>query len=80
MRNAVARTRTAHPVARPTRPGQAGRSNHALFASALVALIAASVGLFLLTRPGAGGSAAGSEHSLGVATAPVVVEEWSDFE
>jgi hypothetical protein len=51
-----------------------------LLASVLVVLVAAGVGLFLLARPGQSGPATGSEHSLGEATAPVVVEEWSDFE
>jgi hypothetical protein len=47
----------------------------ALVASAAVALFVAGVGLLLLTRSGTGSFAAGSEHSLGSATAPVVVEE-----
>ena len=56
------------------------RSVYALVVSAAVFLIAASIGLFLVTRSGSSSPAAGSEHSLGVAAAPVVVEEWSDFE
>jgi hypothetical protein len=51
-----------------------------LLVSALVVLVAAAIGLFLVVRPGQSGPATGSEHSLGEATAPVVVEEWSDFE
>jgi hypothetical protein len=46
----------------------------------LLALIALGVATFLLTRPGSGGPANGTDHSLGLATAAVVVEEWSDFE
>jgi hypothetical protein len=53
---------------------------YALVASVAVVLFVAGVGLVLLTRSGTGSFAAGSEHSLGSATAPVVVEEWSDFE
>jgi hypothetical protein len=51
-----------------------------LLASVLVVLLAAGIGLFLVFRPGQSAPATGSEHSLGEATAPVVVEEWSDFE
>jgi hypothetical protein len=51
-----------------------------LLVSAVVVLVAAAVGLFLVARTGQSAPATGSEHSLGAATAPVVVEEWSDFE
>jgi hypothetical protein len=76
MQTVVARTRRAPHVARPFH----FRSVYPILASAAVFLIAVSIGLFLMTRSGPTSPAAGSEHSLGIAAAPVVVEEWSDFE
>jgi hypothetical protein len=46
-----------------------------------VALFALGLGvLLLLARPVGGAKAIGSEHAVGSASAPVVVDEWSDFE
>jgi hypothetical protein len=55
-------------------------SNRALLAAVVVGLFAAVLAVVLVTRSGATRPADGSEHSLGVASAPVVVDEWSDFE
>ncbi len=76
MRTAVARNRRTRYALNPGH----NRSVYALLAGAAVLLIAASIGLLLMTRSSTSSSAVGSEHSLGVAAAPVVVEEWSDFE
>jgi hypothetical protein len=44
-------------------------------------LVAVGSAAFLMTRLSAGRTeAAGTEHGLGAVAAPVVVEEWSDFE
>ena len=51
-----------------------------MLGGALIVLAALVAGVLLVVQPGAVSQASGSEHSIGSATAPVVVEEWSDFE
>ena len=51
-----------------------------LIGSLLLVLVAIGAGLVLATRSVARSAQTGSEHAIGSATAPVVVEEWSDFE
>jgi hypothetical protein len=81
MRNsAVADRPRSRKSVLPRSTHAAPRSNQILLTSVLVVLVAAGIGLFLVFRPGESAPATGSEHSLGEATAPIVVEEWSDFE
>jgi hypothetical protein len=61
-------------------PPPAASSTLVRLGGLLVLLLALGMGMLLLARPGARTNATGAEHSLGSATAPVVVEEWSDFE
>jgi protein-disulfide isomerase len=48
--------------------------------AAFAAVFAIGLGVLVLPRPASGASAIGSEHSIGSASAPVVVDEWADFE
>jgi hypothetical protein len=85
MRNSAVADRPGSRKARASRQsaGSRPRSRATLIASLLVLLVAAGVGVLLIWRPGQpanSGPANGSDHILGAASAPVVVEGWSDFE
>ena len=82
MRNtAVAAPRRVRRTGRSERRAQSASVIPWIVAGAVIALLLAGFGLLLVSRTGASSrSIAGSEHSLGLASAPVIVEEWSDFE
>ena len=67
--------------ARANGPLRRKHASLSLILAALTAVFALGLGLLLLAaRPAGGGSATGTEHAIGSASAPVVVDEWSDFE
>ena len=51
-----------------------------LIGSLLLVLVALGGGFVLARRSVARAAQTGAEHTIGSALAPVVVEEWSDFE
>ncbi len=51
-----------------------------LLVGTLITVAALAAGVLFVVRPGGVSQASGSEHSIGNGSAPVLIEEWSDFE
>jgi hypothetical protein len=76
-RTALQSRRRAHTFAASRRQT---KSPTIAIVAALTAILAVGLGLLLLAHAATRVSATGSDHTVGSASAPVVVDEWSDFE
>jgi hypothetical protein len=79
----MGKSATAHTAKKGTTPARRqGRSfsRRVEVAGLIVLVLALGAGLFVATGAGTRQAAGGAEHSVGSASAPVVLEEWSDFE